>query len=582
VAIGLGDLIDRNALRQLAGSRYYRRGEGYFEDGAIESLRVVDETITGKVRGTHLYRTELSVDEGEIVFACSCPLGMDGEFCKHLVATGLAWLSRGASSDDRFETKSREDLRRFLSKKKKVELVEMIVEQTDRDDALRERLLMRVAASGAAGAGLDTFKATIDDAISVEHFVHYDGMWDYSERLEQVAESLRNLVEAGSATAAIELAEHALACAESSIEHVDDSAGIMGQFLGELEEIHLTACRIAKPDPIVLARRLLAWQLRCEWDTFSSAAIDYADVLGESGLRAYRELAEAEWATVPLLEPGEDDHDRYRKRYPITRIMRNLAELSGDPDELIEVESRDLSDPWRFLEIAKRCAEAGRHDDALEWAERGVRSFKGDTDRRLLEFLAGEYQRRERHDEAMEIVWSLFTRQPSMDTYSVLRDHAKRAKAWPEWRDRALKHIRKTIADRKRAQRGKRNDRWSAAADHSLLVEIFLNERKYEDAWNEAESGGCQERHWLALARHREKSHPLEAAAAYQRLVEPIINRKDNHAYKEAAQLVVKIRSLMNAAEKGDEFEAYLDELRGAHKRKRNFMAALDRAGLRP
>jgi hypothetical protein len=41
----------------------------------------------------------------------------------------------------------------------------------------------------------------------------------------------------------------------------------------------------------------------------------------------------------------------------------------------------DLSIEYRFLEIAQVCLDNGRDDQALEWAEHGVRAFPPATDK---------------------------------------------------------------------------------------------------------------------------------------------------------------------------------------------------------
>ena len=127
------------------------------------------------------------------------------------------------------------------------------------------------------------------------------------------------------------------------------------------------------------------------------AALVYADILGETGLAAYRRLAEAEWAKIPELGPGDEDSDRYDGRHRITSIMAALARAADDFAALVAVKSRDLSLPYAFLEIASLYEGAGEPDLALDWAERGWRAFPGTRqDERLRAFIAEAYQRQGR------------------------------------------------------------------------------------------------------------------------------------------------------------------------------------------
>src|SRR5208282_1611697 len=133
----------------------------------------------------------------------------------------------------------------------------------------------------------------------------------------------------------------------------------------------------------------------------------------ERGLAAYRQRAEAAWARVPQTKPGEKDTEEYGRTYRIKSIMETLARQSGDIEALVAVKARDLSNAYTFLQIAEICHEAGQDDKAMEWAERGIKAFPDRTDSRLREFLADEYHRRKRHDEAMQPIWKTFAERTS-------------------------------------------------------------------------------------------------------------------------------------------------------------------------
>jgi hypothetical protein len=103
---------------------------------------------------------------------------------------------------------------------------------------------------------------------------------------------------------------------ESAMSGVDDSDGFMGGILDCLQELHLAACRKAKPDSKALAKFLFKWEIASEWEIFLGAAETYADVLGKEVLVEYQKLAEAAWAEVPSLAPGEKDPEPYTSCLP--------------------------------------------------------------------------------------------------------------------------------------------------------------------------------------------------------------------------------------------------------------------------
>jgi len=580
-------VLTRQTLRQLAGGRSFERGEDYFASGRVGSLVEHAGKLTATVQGTDEYRVTLFADGDTLASDCTCPMGAEGAFCKHCVAVGLAWLAdaQGDSAKKHAKTTTTpvvtlNDARVWLAKQGKSELVEMILDQAATDEHLRERLLLQSAKTAGKGASVAAIRSAIDRATRTGGFVDYRAARDFSLGIDQVVDSIAELLEAGYAAEVIELTEHALGKVEQATMSMDDSDGYMGGILGRLQELHLAACRQAKPDPAALAERLFHWEMRTQFDTFYGAAGTYADLLGEKGLAAYRRCAEAVWTRMPQVRPGQQDPEEFSKRYRITHIMETLARQSGDIESLVAIKARDLSHAYAFLQIAEIYREAKQHDQALTWAERGLKAFPEKTDPRLREFLADEYHRRKRHDEAMQLVWLTFTEHTHLENYRKLGSHADRISQWPAWRDKARAFIRAGIEREKKQAAQRPNHAWgwsNYAPDHSLLVEIFLWEKDVEAAWREAQAGGCHDSWWMELARLREKEFPADVVPVYQKQVEALINQKNNSSYAEAVKLLRKIRDLMTRLQRSEEFASYLARVRTAHKPKRNFIKLAER-----
>lgn len=572
-------LLDDRLLRRLAGARAFARGEAYFAGGLVGALVAHDGAVRAKVQGTRTYRIELWRDGDELEYSCTCPVGEDGAFCKHGVAVGLAWIDAAAPQASAKQPRPRvtlDDVRARLMQQDKRTLVDQLMDQVMQDDDLRRRLLMQAASHDSKGPDVAAYRQAIDEAVDIGGFVDYRQAYDYARGIDGVIDGLEALLKQRHAAEVIELAEHALTEIEDAMGSVDDSDGEMGGLLERLQTLHHRACKQAKPDPQVLAWRLFAWELRTDWDTFHDASRIYADILGKKGMATYRTLAEAEWAQVPTLAPGRNEPDKYGKRFRITRIMETLAEHRDDVEALVAIKQRDLSSAWAYLQIAELYRKARKHALALEWAERGLKAFPVRTDARLREFLADAWHRDRRHDEAMTLVWAEFTETSSLQGYETLLKHADRAGQRTHWRERALAHLRQTAAE---AKHKRRNDHWGwHDPGHSTLVRIFLWEKDADAAWQEAQAGGCTHELWLELAARREKTHPQDALAIYQRQIAPTLDRTNNEAYRQAAVLLRKVRGLMVRLGRQADFGPYLADLRVRYKRKRNFIQLLDRA----
>ncbi len=388
---------------------------------------------------------------------------------------------------------------------------------------------------------------------------------------------------------------------------MDDSNGQVGGVLDDLQVLHLEACKQAKPDGVKLARRLFKSELESQWEVFYGAAETYRKVFGKEGLAEYRRLAEAEWAKVPAIAPPESKEARrvgnftaihrlttedlenaaqYGRRFRITSIMETLARTTGDVEALVAVKSRDLSSAYSFLRIAEIYREAGQHDKALDWAERGTQAFPDKTDSRLREFLAEEYHRQHHHMDAMEQIWNLYADEPSLGTYRQLKEHAARSagksireqkEEWEKWRGRALAHLRAMLDERRKGIKNRGvSSVWWGAGDNSTLVEICLWEGDIDAALTAAEAHGCSDAHWMKLAEALEKPRPSEALHIYRESLEPVINRKNNQAYAEAIGRIQKIGKLMDQIGRASEFGEFTNNLRIKHKPKRHFIKLLD------
>lgn len=524
---------------------------GYFESGAVADLVQTRDAIRSRVLGSEEYRVVLRPGSGALEWSCTCPVGEEGDFCKHAVATGLAWLARGDEGGDDLA-----EARAHLEAESKETLLQMVLDQAANDPELRARL-QTAAMRRCPPSDLKAMKEAVRKALAVRGYVDYHGMRTFIARADGVADLLRDLLKDRRAAEGAALADYAMRRGIVAYEKTDDSDGGFGETLRQIAALHLEACLAAKQEPGAFGESLFELQMLDQWGFF--AFEEYAPLLGKKGLARYRALAEEGWKNVPAREPGAK-RELGTQHFRITSMMEALARHVGDVDALVAVIGRDLSHPFRFVRIAEILAEAGRHVEALAWAERGRAAFSRERDPRLVEFLVKAYHRAGRHEDAIRIAWEDFIGRPGLDTYKRLENSAGRGKAWTSWREKALAHVRAELK-----------------GGHALLVEIFLHEGDSDAALAEARSGGCSRSVWMQLARAREKDHPQDAAAIYREAIDAVVGLKNNRAYDEAAELVGRIKALMERAGQREEFRGWLEALRAEHKAKRNFMKRIER-----
>lgn len=80
--------LDIEEIEDYCGVKVFRRGEEYFEDGAVVEAEYSSDfqTLTAEVEGSEDYHCIIRLVNSEIISDCSCPYN---GFCKHLVAVFL-------------------------------------------------------------------------------------------------------------------------------------------------------------------------------------------------------------------------------------------------------------------------------------------------------------------------------------------------------------------------------------------------------------------------------------------------------------------------------------------------------------
>lgn len=569
----------RRSVEAMADRRSFERGLLYAENGRVGKRTVTASSVKAKVRGSSSYQVRLSLDDDdEPAHDCSCPVGQQGRFCKHSVAVAL--VVTDAVADPHQAAEAVIDVRGYLEGLDHQMLVDLLVERAADDDIFDARLRMDAARATAGPPQLGVFRHAIDEVFVVRDYVGYREMYDYANNIGAVLDSLQDLLDDGHAEAVVALAEHAIDRAEDAVGSVDDSDGWMSGIAERLQDLHLAACAALQPDPVALARTLFDRERHSgDLEVFYGAASAYAEVLGAEGLAEYGRLAQLEWDALPPLGPKDEERSWSSQRFRITQIMQTLAELTGDVDAVVEVLARDQSSAYQFVRIAEVLREAKRYDDALVWAEKGL-ALHGGSDSRLVEVAAEEYHRTGRGEDAVRVTWEAYVEAPGLRTYRHLAEHAQRADLWPTWHDKALELLRSRIDQGQRKPARGRVTRWPAPGpDSSTLVEVLLFDGDVERAWVEASTAGCRRDLWLELARRREGEHPLEAIPIWQAEVERLIDAKNNQAYAQAVELIVRVGGLMSAASQETGFPPYVAKLRATHKPKRNLMKLFDERG---
>lgn len=88
------NVLHTEVIERLARGAALERGRAYAAEGRVRALEKRAGQLVAAVRGTSLYEVSIWVKGDGLGYACSCPAGGEGDFCKHCVAVAVAWLAR--------------------------------------------------------------------------------------------------------------------------------------------------------------------------------------------------------------------------------------------------------------------------------------------------------------------------------------------------------------------------------------------------------------------------------------------------------------------------------------------------------
>jgi hypothetical protein len=384
---------------------------------------------------------------------------------------------------------------------------------------------------------------------------------------------IAGLIESGRAGLALRLLDHFFARMDQALENIDDSDGGAAHVYAKARDIHLAACRQAKPDPIALARALFAREVDSDWEFFHGASESHEDILGEAGLAEYRRLASEAWQEIRPLRTGARrvGDDQFSRRYALQAILESFAERDGDVDGVIALRAKDLSTAHDYLGIAQLCLDHARETEALKWAEEGLWQFEDNPDQRLVFFVSDLYRRIGREQDAEKLLWRTFERCPSIELYERLKSAAGANRMLANAvRDRALGWLRAELGK----PVGRAGMRWSSPPE--LFIRLAMAEGQLADAWMVVEKHGCNDHLLEELAEASEHSHPAEALKAYADRVERMLRLGGQINYEHAYNMIERMRLLREVLGETKQHTAYLGDLTNRHKAKRNFMKLFD------
>jgi uncharacterized Zn finger protein len=568
--------VSEALIERYSSPESFRRGQGYYRQGAVASLILRGHELRAEVAGSQFapYGVRVVFDAAGIIDAtCSCPYEWGG-LCKHIVAALLAYSHEPES------VRELPELEEALSGLDREELKDLVLKLAERYPSLGEAIEGEIALSSSSEhrpKNVDAIRRTLRASIQAQGYPEpYYDYWHTSGDLDparRILDGAWDLIRADDAPGALRVLEAITAEYLESPDALDWE--MMGDYGGELLDFF-------EEVGAALTEALLSIELTpderedydAKLDVWMGELEDYA--AGDTFGAAYRAVEQG-WSYPSLVRvlEGEIPDDEFLDElfdHPLTIARLNVLERQGRHEEYLRLSAAAAEDTRHAIMLAR----LDRSDEAVEYAWKHLRTpeeglavaealrEQGDTEAALVvgehglslegskSSLAGWVsdlaEGLGRREIALEATLAAFHADPSLVSY--LRVQELAGEAWPEHREQLLDHLRRSTSYVPVGQ-----------------IDVFLNENLVGDAIAAVEEDPFGD----LIARVADaaiESHPDWVIESCRKQAEGIMNKGRSKDYDEAVDWLVKVRDAYVAAGREEEWLAYLTDLIEVHQRK--------------
>jgi uncharacterized Zn finger protein len=584
--------LTESIIRQGATGDSFRKGQQYYQGGAVSDLALRGTLFQAQVQGSEYepYQVRVTLDDtGVKAASCTCPYDWGG-WCKHIVAALLAY------THERETIEERPELAELLARLNREQLQALLLRLAERDFDVAGLIEMEVAlieppavaAQSAAPPPAKKQVVAIDPGPirrqmrAILRPAGYGYAGRAVEQVEQMLERVRQLTRHGEGHNALAMLEAITDEYTQRWFDIDDSSGELGAFYEELAlewAEALLSVELTRSERRAWAKKLAGWQREAE-EYGAGEELALAGAAAEQGWDdpAIRRILDGAATTDELERDDWPDHadalvqirldilerqgrrEEYLRWASATRqVAQHAAMLArmGRLQEAVAQGRQNFTYADEALALAGALREQGAVDLAVEMAEHGLALSEPRSP--LAAWLADFAAELGKDDLALRAAETAFRSAPSLSAYLKARDLA--GKRWAALQPALLDHLRATRSP------------WGYS---TAQVDIFLHEGLIDDAIEVVKDGA----HYTLLERVMDaaiKQRPDWVIEAATGQAERIMDAGQSQSYDYAVGWLERARDAYQVAGRRQDWQGYLSAVRAKHGRKYKLMSLIER-----
>jgi uncharacterized Zn finger protein len=573
-------MITESDVRARATAQSFQKGKSYFHSGAIFDVKRYPGQIAGRCQGSAYmpYKVQVSFDADEniVLATCTCPYDWGGD-CKHIVALLLTYIHQA----DRFPEAPPVKTEDLLSRSKE-ELVAIIQQMINREPDLAVILKRPLPGFLREGEVVDVESYRQEVRWTVREVSGWDeygyGEQTLGETLQRVAQTAAQFGKQGDWPNAVRIYEAILqetlevsfdtvAYDDLFYQAIESVIGGLSEALGHPEIVEDQTLR-----HIVLFSLLSMYLWNIEQGGYDIGGLDEVDdILGHVRPEDINQIRDAvthfrentrslgSWGgeTIArfLIElDALDDVDpdtiikRLREDGSYIVLFDKLLDWKRY-DEAAEVIREHLAGTYQHLAAIAQLAQEGERERgmAIRLAENAL---EGARNVQVADWLIQQYQETGETQKRFHLLQRSMEAHPTLAYYVDLRRMA--GSEWPAIRQEILQRL---------AEKG----------SHSLLVDIYLDEEAWDEAWEVVDKVEAQRQTapffsyrglMMRVAEATESVRPRRVVPIYVQQVRTLIGHRGRDNYADAARLLTRVRKMYRELDESDRWDALIGEIR--------------------
>jgi len=624
-------------IESWAGGKIVNRGKSLHYSGAVKSLALAESgELIAEVQGTHLYVTKVSMNEGNLASVCTCPFGVS---CKHAVAALLAYLQRikkkeevetAAPDDYRLvaiennedydadQDKENEDdfyretpqLQRgasqkqplkipdLLQNKSKKQLLEILGKAIKNNPELLSELQHQEEVKKTPGPAL-VKKVRRELAYACSE----PGWWNpwknegHIPDFSRVVQGLAALRKKGHADEAVELGKAIWKEGNAIIEQSNDEGETASGIACAMDEVFqsLGKCDLPNIDKMEMAA---TYELTDEYGLCEGLQEFWKrkfSIKEWSGL-ADRLLARLEKAAQA---PKDKNWGLFYRRSRILNIIIRALENAERYDEMLALCKNEAEKAGDYDRLVDLLASRKEYDKAEEWIKKGLAHEKDNTyghGGHLWDKLLEIRKIKKDWPYIAALHAQSFFCFPNLDGYLKLKTAGDKFGAWDTMRPFVMRFLETG------KKPGANDTDWnlpvtgirSAEPSNSkppfsdVLLNIAITEKepaqvlKWYEVWHGDEKKYYQYDMHNQAAEAMSSAYPDKAVELWKKLGESLVVDANVGNYTNAAKYFRKARRVMVGLGRTTEWDAYLETIKAANKRKIRLIEILSHLSEKP